>query len=751
VKVKAPKKKAGGGGAISSTARSLRRETGLWRGGKTLLKMNQQGGFDCPGCAWPEPSPDHRPRLEFCENGAKALAEEATRARATPELLDRSIDELRRLSDYELGHLGRLTQPMVKRADDDRYRAIEWDDALALIGDTLRRLDSPDQAVFYTSGRTSNEAAFLYQLFGRLYGTNNFPDCSNMCHESSGVGLSQVIGVGKGTVSLEDFDHADAIFVIGQNPGTNHPRMLTTLREAARRGCTIVSINPLREPGLVKFSHPQKVRDLVGGGTALAREFLQVRVGGDLALLQAMVKEVLEAEEARPGEILDHAFIREQTTGFDELAAAIGATDWGLLLDESGISRDAIRRAAEIYIGADRVIVCWAMGITQHKHSVATIQEVANLLLLRGNMGRQGAGACPVRGHSNVQGDRTVGIDHRPKDAFLDALGAAVGFEPPRQHGVDSVGAIDAMLDGSARVFVSMGGNFYSASPDTDAVGRALESLRLTVHVSTKLNRAHLYPGEASLILPCLGRSERDEQAGGPQFVTVEDSMSMVHASQGALPPASPHLRSEPAIVCGIARATLGEGGPIDWEAMAGDYAGVRSLIETVVPGFDGYEVRAQQPGGFQLPNGARDRDFTAVGGRAKFTVHEVPRLALPAGQLRLMTLRSHDQYNTTIYGLDDRYRGVYGGRRVIFVNPEEITALGLEPRQLVDLTSIADDGERVARGFTLLPYDLPRGAAGAYFPEDNVLVPRSSVADGSRTPTSKSIVIRISPAAPTE
>ncbi len=751
MKVKAPKKKAGGGGAISSTARFLRRETGLWRGGKTLLKMNQQGGFDCPGCAWPEPSPDHRPRLEFCENGAKALAEEATRKRATPELLDQSIDELRRLSDYELGHLGRLTHPMVKRPGDDRYRAIEWDDALALIGDTLRGVDSPDEAVFYTSGRTSNEAAFLYQLFGRLYGTNNFPDCSNMCHESSGVGLSQVIGVGKGTVSLEDFDHADAIFVIGQNPGTNHPRMLTTLRETARRGCTIVSINPLREPGLVKFSHPQKVGDLFGGGTALAREFLQVRVGGDLALLQAIIKEVLEAEDAKPGQVLDHDFIREQTTGFEEMAAAIGATDWGLLLDESGISRDAIRRAAEIYIGAERVIICWAMGLTQHKHSVATIQEVVNLLLLRGNMGRQGAGACPVRGHSNVQGDRTVGIDHRPNDAFLDALGAAVGFDPPRQHGVDSVGAIDAMLDGSARVFVSMGGNFYSASPDTDAVGRALESQRLTVHVLTKLNRAHLYPGESSLILPCLGRSERDEQAGGPQFVTVEDSMSMVHASQGRLPPASAHLRSEPAIVCGIARATLGEGGPIDWEAMAGDYAGIRTLIEKVVPGFADYDNRAQQPGGFQLPNGARDRDFSAVGGRAKFTVHEVPRLGLPDGQLWLMTLRSHDQYNTTIYGLDDRYRGVYGGRRVVFVNPEEIAALGLQPRQLVDLTSIADDGERVARGFTLLPYDLPRGAAGAYFPEANVLVPRSSVADGSRTPTSKSIVIRLSAAAPTE
>ncbi len=751
MKVKAPKKKAGGGGAISSTARFLRRETGLWRGGKTLLKMNQQDGFDCPGCAWPEPSPDHRSRLEFCENGAKALAEEATKKRATPERLDRSIDELRGLSDYELGHLGRLTHPMVKRPGDDRYRAIEWDEALALVGDSLRGLDEPDQAVFYTSGRTSNEAAFLYQLFGRLYGTNNFPDCSNMCHESSGVGMSQVIGVGKGTVSLEDFDHADAIFVIGQNPGTNHPRMLTTLREAARRGCTIVSINPLREPGLVKFSHPQKVGDLLGGGVALAREYLQVRVGGDLALLQAIIKELLEAEEARPGELLDHEFIREQTTGFDEMAAAIGATDWGLLLDESGVSRDAIRRAAEIYAGAERVIICWAMGITQHKHAVATIQEVVNLLLLRGNIGRQGAGACPVRGHSNVQGDRTVGIDHRPKDAFLDALGAAVGFDPPRQHGLDSVGAIDAMLDGRARAFVSMGGNFYSASPDTEAVGRALEGLALTVHVSTKLNRAHLYPGEASLILPCLGRSERDEQAGGPQFVTVEDSMSMVHASRGALPPASPALRSEPAIVCGIARATLGEGGPVNWEALAGDYAGVRALIEQVVPGFTDYEERAQRPGGFQLPNGARERDFSAVGGRARFAAHEVPRLALPDGQLRLMTLRSHDQYNTTIYGLDDRYRGVYGGRRVVFANPDDIAGLGLEPGQRVNITSLADDGERTARGFTLLPYDLPRGSAGAYFPEANVLVPRASVADGSRTPTSKSIVIRLSAAAPAD
>jgi molybdopterin-dependent oxidoreductase alpha subunit len=747
IRVDEPKGKAGGLPALTSTARFLRRETGLVRGGRGILRMNQPDGFDCPGCAWPEPAASERARIEFCENGAKAFAEEATRKRATPELFAaHDLEALRSMSEFELGQLGRITHPMILERGDTHYRPIEWDAALARIAGALRELE-PDQAVFYTSGRTSNEAAFLYQLFGRAYGTNNFPDCSNMCHESSGVGLGEVIGVGKGTVGLADFERADAIFVIGQNPGTNHPRMLSTLREAVRRGATIVSINPLREPGLVKFSHPQKVGDLLGGGTPLASEFLQVKVGGDVALLQGIMKEVLALEAERPGQILDRAFIDQYTTGFDQLRAALEARSWDVILEESGVPREQLRRAAEIYAGAGATIVCWAMGITQHKNAVANVQEIVNLLLLRGNLGRPGAGVCPVRGHSNVQGDRTVGITEQPKPAFLDALAAEFGFAPPREHGLDTVESIRAMAEGRAHLFFAMGGNFLSASPDTEATARALERCRLTAHVSTKVNRTHLHPGAVSIILPCLGRTERDPQAAGEQFVSVEDSMSLVHRSRGHLPPASEHLRSEPAIVAGLARATLGDRLAIDWEALAGDYDRIRDHIANVVPGFEDYNQRVRQPDGFLLPNSARDRDFTPVGGKARFTVHDIPRLALPPGRLRLMTMRSHDQYNTTIYGLDDRYRGIKGQRRVVFVHPDDITALGLEPRQVVDLISEWTDGERRAPRFIVIPYDLPRGCAGAYFPEANPLVPLDSTADKSNTPTSKSIVVRLEPA----
>jgi molybdopterin-dependent oxidoreductase alpha subunit len=744
---KAPTSTAGGWGSIAATARHLIRETGLVRGGRTLLQMNQPAGFDCPGCAWPEPA--DRGRFEFCENGAKAIAEEATRKRATPaDFAARSIAELRALSDFELGQLGRITHPMVLRAGSDRYQPIEWADAFGLCAEVLGGLESPDQALFYTSGRTSNEAAFLYQLFGRRLGTNNFPDCSNMCHESSGVGLTEVIGVGKGTVSLEDFDRADAVFIIGQNPGTNHPRMLSTLRDAARRGARIVAINPLREPGLVRFAHPQSVRDLAVGGVPLASELLQVRVGGDLALIKGIIKAVLEAEERRPGEVLDGEFIAAHTTGFEAFAAAVRAEPWERLVEGSGIEREAIERAAAVYVEADRVIACWAMGITQHKHAVATIQEIVNLLLLRGNLGKPGAGACPVRGHSNVQGDRTVGITERPAAAFLEALGVRFGFEPPRRPGLDTVGAIEAMLAGEARFFMSMGGNFYSATPDTAAVGRALEGCALTVHVSTKVNRAHLYPGQRSLILPCLGRTEIDEQAGGPQMVSVEDSMSMVHASRGSLSPASAELRSEPWIVAELAMAALPGGGGIEWHELVANYDRIREAIEAVVPGFEDYNQRVRGERGFRLPNGARDLDFAGCGGAARFTVHAVPDLGLPPGRLRLMTMRSHDQFNTTIYGLDDRYRGVIGERRVVFLNRDDMHALGIDEQERVDITSEWEDGERSVAGFVAIAHDIPRGCAAAYFPEANPLVPRGSVADKSRTPTSKSIVVRIAPTA---
>jgi molybdopterin-dependent oxidoreductase alpha subunit len=751
VELSPPSEQAGGMAAVTVTLRHLRRETGLVRGARGLLQMNQPDGFDCPGCAWPEA--EHRGRIEFCENGAKAFAEEATRKRATPEVLAaHDLEALRAMSDFELGQLGRVTHPMVLERDTGaHYRPISWDDAFARIGAALRGLEHPDQAVFYTSGRTSNEAAFLYQLFGRLLGTNNFPDCANMCHESSGVGMVETIGSGKGTVSLDDFDQADAIFVIGQNPGTNHPRMLATLREAARRGCQIVSINPLREPGLVRFRHPQKLGDLVGSGVALASELLQVRIGGDVALLQGLAKAVLEAEAERPGQVLDHAFITGFTTGFDAYRAAILATPWDVITAQSGVPEEQIRRAAAVYASAERVIACWAMGITQHRNAVANVQEIVNLMLLRGNIGRPGAGLCPVRGHSNVQGDRTVGITARPGPAFLDRLGEVFGFQPPRAPGLDTVAAIRAMRDGLVRVFCAMGGNLYSAGPDSDVIGRALGACGLTVHITTKLNRSHLYPGACSILLPCLGRTESDQQATGAQFVTVEDSMSIVHRSQGALPPASEHLRSEPAIVAGMARATFaadGPGGRVDWDALVADYDQIRARIEAVLPAFADYNGRVRSPHGFRLPNGARARDFGAAGGKARFTAHEIPDLTLPPGRLRMMTIRSHDQYNTTIYGLDDRYRGVRNERRVVFLNPEDIAALGLVERQIVDLIGEHAGQERVASRFIVAPYDIPRGCAATYFPEANPLVPLDDIADKSNTPVSKSVVIRIEPAA---
>ena len=736
-------------GAITSTLHHLRRETGLLRGAKLVLKVNQPDGFDCPGCAWPEPPPGERPRLEFCENGAKAIAEEATLARAAPEVFaERSIAELRSLSDFELGRFGRLTEPMIAKDGDQHYQAIGWDEAFSIIGQELAGLDSADQAAFYTSGRTSNEAAYLYQLFVRAFGTNNLPDCSNMCHESSGVGLSEVIGVGKGTVGLEDFGHADAIFIVGQNPGTNHPRMLTTLREAAARGARIVSINPLREAGTAKFSHPQKVGDLLGGGRTLADVFLAVRVGGDVAAMQGIIKGVLAREAIKPGTI-DHSFVDEFTTGFDALAAAIENVSWEELEEGSGLTRQELETAAEIYCDADSAIICWAMGITQHENAVANVQEIANLLLLRGNIGRRGAGACPVRGHSNVQGDRTVGISHKPKNAFLDALGKEHGFEPPRDHGHDVAEAIEGMLAGKVRAFVAMGGNFTAAAPDTELTEQAISGCRLTVHIATKPNRCQLHPGEISLILPCLGRTELDVQDAGEQFVSVEDSMSMVHASRGGLDPASTLLRSEPQIVAGIASETLRLSAPelsIDWTGLASNYDLIRDCIANVIPGFENYNQRVRDKAGVRLPNGARDRDFSACGGRARFIVNELPDLALPAGRLRMMTMRSHDQYNTTIYGLDDRYRGIKNQRRVILLNQADMNEQGLEADQVVDLIGEWNGQERRADRFVCVPYEIPRGCAGTYFPEANPLVPLGKRDRRSGTPASKSVVIRVVP-----
>jgi molybdopterin-dependent oxidoreductase alpha subunit len=738
---------AGGASAIASTLARVIAGPGLRRGAEVLGQLNQASGFDCPGCAWPDPR--GRATTEFCENGAKVVAHEATRARLTADFFSRwSIPELLAQSDHWLEQQGRLALPLRRAPGADRYAPVAWDEALAGIARGLSGLRDPNEAVFYTSGRTSNEAAFLYQLFARCFGTNNLPDCSNLCHESSGVGLTPVIGVGKGTVSLDDFALADAIFVIGQNPGSNHPRMLTALQAAKRRGARIVAINPLRERGLVRFTHPQEPLAWLGRGTAIADLYLQVRVGGDIALLQGIAKGVLEEEERRPGRVLDWAFLSARTTGFAAYRAAIAQREWAALAAKSGIAVDAMRAAAAEYVRAQRVIACWAMGITQHEHGVANVQEIVNLLLLRGNIGVPGAGPCPVRGHSNVQGDRTVGITEKPSAAFLDALAREFDFEPPRAPGTDVVAAIRAMRDGRARAFIAMGGNFAVASPDTAQTAAALERCDLTVSVSTTLNRTHLHCGREAYVLPCLGRTERDVQHAGAQFVTVEDSMSAVHRSEGRLDPASPQLRSEVAIAAGLARAVLGRESAVPWELFASNYDRIRDAIERVVPGFTDYNRRVRDPGGFTLPSGARQRRFATRDGRAHFTVHAPPDEAVAAGRFRLTTVRSHDQFNTTIFGHDDRYRGISGDRRVVLVHRDDLAAAGLREGQRVDLTSHFRGETRCVRGFRTIAYDVPRGCAAAYFPEANPLIALDSVAAGSRTPTYKSIEVSIAPSA---
>jgi molybdopterin-dependent oxidoreductase alpha subunit len=746
---------AGGLPAIGKSLSIGVEEMGLVRTAKTLLRINQKSGFDCQSCAWPSPDED-RHVAEFCENGAKAVADEATLKRITPEFFQRhSVAELAAQSDFWLGRQGRLTQPMVLRPGATHYEPIDWEAAFALIADELKQLPSPDAASFYTSGRTSNEAAFLYQLFVRAFGTNNLPDCSNMCHESSGAALGPVIGIGKGCVTLADFEHADAIFIVGQNPGTNHPRMLTPLQAAKRRGCRIVSINPLPEVGLQHFKNPQDLKNplrmpelFFGKGTAMADLWLPVRINGDMAVFQGIMKEMLDAEETNPGRVFDRAFIDRHTHGYAELIAHLRAASWDEITAVSGLSREQIRAAAEIALSAKSIIACWAMGLTQHKQAVATIQEILNFLLLGGNIGRPGAGPCPVRGHSNVQGDRTMGIYEKPSGKFLDDLAAEFSFAPPRAHGLDVVETIKAMHAGTVKVFFAMGGNFLSATPDTELTAAALRRCELTAHVATKLNRSHLITGRVGLILPCLGRSEIDRQKSGDQFVTVEDSMGIINPSRGRLAPASDNLRSEPAIVAGLARATLGARAPVDWDELAGNYDLIRDHIERVVPGFTSFNERIKQ-GPFYLPNGPRDeRRFDTATQRANFTVHSLPAEKLRADQFVMMTIRTHDQFNTTIYGLDDRYRGIFNGRRVIFMNGQDMVAHNLVQGQIVDLTSHFNGVERVAPRFMVAPYDIPRGCTATYFPETNVLVPIDSVAEISNTPTSKFVVITVRPTA---
>jgi molybdopterin-dependent oxidoreductase alpha subunit len=742
-----PQHAAAGLPALKHTTQIAAAQMGLPRAVKTLLKLNQPDGFDCPGCAWPEP--DHTHTAEFCENGAKAVAEEATLRRVGPEFFaEHSVADLAERSGYWLGQQGRLTTPMLLEEGATHYTPLSWDDALELVADELRAMDSPDQAVFYTSGRTSNEAAFAYQLFARQLGTNNLPDCSNMCHESSGSALVQTLGVGKGSVHLKDLYQADLIIVAGQNPGTNHPRMLSALERAKRAGATIVSVNPLPEAGLERFKNPQNARGLVAGGTKLTDLFLQIRLGGDLALFRALNLLLLEAEEKNPGTVLDRAFIEEHCAGFDEFAAEAKRTDWADVQAATGLPDSQVLELSRLVLKSERIIVCWAMGLTQHQHSVPTIREVVNFLLLRGNVGRPGAGVCPVRGHSNVQGDRTMGIFERPSPAFLDALGKEFHFEPPREHGMDVVNSIRGMRDGRVRVFFAMGGNFVAATPDTEVTEAAMRNCRLTVHVSTKLNRSHVVTGARALILPTLGRTDLDRQASGPQEVTVEDSMGMVHASRGALKPPAADLLSEVAIVCKLARRTLGPRNTVPWEDFNASYSNIRDRIARVIPGFEDYNARIRTPGGFALPHGPRDtREFPTTTGKANFTVNAMTAPEVPQGRLLLQTLRSHDQYNTTIYGLDDRYRGITGGRRVILLNPEDAAALGVAEGSYVDLVSEWKDGvERRAPHFRVVLYPTTRGCAAAYYPETNVLVPLDSTAETSNTPTSKSVVIRLEP-----
>jgi molybdopterin-dependent oxidoreductase alpha subunit len=741
IKLSDPKKSAGGIDAVLHSADHIIREVGLVEGIRVMKQINQMDGFDCPGCAWPDPDHD-RSVVEFCENGAKAVAEEATTEKCDDDFFKtNAVSSMLSWTDYEIGKSGRIIHPMILNEGSDHYERISWDEAFAKIGSTLKGLSSPHEAVFYTSGRTSNEAAFLYQLFVRMYGTNNLPDCSNMCHESSGVALTETVGIGKGTVRLEDFNHTEVIVIVGQNPGTNHPRMLTALQNAKRHGAKIITINPLEEAGLISFRHPQHPLDLVGKATSITDLWLQVRINEDVALFKAILRMLYDREKKFPGKVFNESFIREKTSGYEPFIADLMRYDLDELILRCGVNKVQIEDTVDLLARHQKIIICWAMGVTQHKNAVDNIQEMVNLLLVKGSIGKPGAGTCPVRGHSNVQGDRTMGIYEKPSDTFLDSMGRVFHFNPPREHGYDTVEAIRAMSEEKVKVFVSMGGNFVSATPDTGFTARALQQLDLSVHVSTKLNRGHLVRGKTSIILPCLGRTEKDRQERGEQFVTVENSAGVVHQSRGNKKPASEFLLSEPAIVAGLAKATLAN---LDWTKLISNYDLIRDLIEKTIPGFDDYNERVRKPGGFYLPNAARENRFQTSTHKANFTVNTLAAHTLTDGQLLMMTIRSHDQYNTTIYGMHDRYRGVHNGRRVIFMNEDDIRKNQLSSQTMVDLVSEYDGVVRKAEDFVVVPYNIPRGNAATYFPEANALIPYNHFAMKSQTPISKSVVIRV-------
>jgi len=749
---------AGGWGSLASTAKHLLHSENVAKHVRNMLKMNQDHGFDCPGCAWGEE--DKKDRFRFCENGAKAVNWEATSRRLTPAFFDEySVTALRKQSDYYLEDQGRLSEPMVYNAETDKYELISWNDAFALVAKNLNALESPNQAEFYTSGRASNEAAFLYQLFVRKFGTNNFPDCSNMCHEASGQGLKQAVGVGKGTVTMEDFHHTDAIFIFGQNPGTNHPRMLHTLNHAAQRGANIISFNTLRERGLERFSNPQSPTHMIfGGATQLSNQYFTPNLGGDMAAVRGMVKILLERHEKallNNEQVFDVDFIAEHTSGLDAYLDTVRNTTWSQILEQSGLSREEITLSADIFQKAKTVIVTWAMGVTQHKHSVPTVNELANLQLLFGNVGKEGAGLCPVRGHSNVQGDRTMGIDEKPSKALLDSIEKTFKFKPSAEIGHNAVQAVEAMLRGESKVFISLGGNFVAAMPDTEVTRQAMSQCDLTVSIATKLNRTHLYPGKTALILPCLGRTDIDLQNGESQRVTVEDSFSMVHASQGVVKSDLRQMRSEPAIIAGMAKATLGDE-PVKWDDLINDYDRIRDLISETLPGFEDMNKRLAAPGGFYLGNTAAQRVWNTSDNKAQFHSFALPDSIVSASQRALtkncifvlQTLRSHDQYNTTIYGFSDRYRGLSDDRNIVLLNEEDITALGMKSGDKVDIEALwGDEIIRKVTNFTVIAYEIPTGNAAAYYPETNPLVALGNYGDFTYTPNSKSIAIVITKA----
>ena len=740
-----PVTKAAGMPAVAEGVKHLIREMGPARALKASLALNQKKGFDCPGCAWPDPDDDRSAFAEYCENGLKAIAEEATTKKLLPGFFaENDVHSLSCLTDHEIGKKGRIAQPMYLPVGATHYQPIAWKDAFDKIAAHLNRLASPNEAIFYTSGRTSNEAAFLYQLFVREYGTNNLPDCSNMCHESSGVALTESLGIGKGSVKLEDFNKAEVIIILGQNPGTNHPRMLTALQKAKDKGAVIIAVNPLPEAGLMGFNDPKKIRGVLGIKSKLADIFLPVKINGDMALLQAIELLLLQEEKNYPGTVLDNGFIFEHTENFEAFATHIKKNKLEELSAACGISVKLVREVADILKNKKRIIACWAMGLTQHTNAVDSIKEIVNLLLLKGSIGNPGAGTCPVRGHSNVQGDRTMGIYEKPSAAFLDQLEKVFNFHPPQQHGLDTVDAIHAMHNGKAKVFFAMGGNFLSASPDTNYTAEALRNCALTVHVSTKLNRSHLVHGKEALILPCLARSDKDELNGELQFVSCENSMGIVQLSKGNLQPVSKELLSEPSIVCRLAKATLGKRSVINWDQYELHYDTIRNDIERTIKGFENYNERVRKPGGFYLPNANRDGQFDTFSGKASFNVAGFIKQELKVGELMMMTIRSHDQFNTTIYGLNDRYRGVLNERRVIFMNENDIAGLGLSPNDRVNIYNYGNGIERVAKNFIIVPYNIPVKCTATYFPETNVLVPISSTADKSNTPVSKMVIIQV-------